>query len=84
MGAGPYGGILKWIMRHGLWMILPLFLIGCGTSALDTGYLPKPLDMPLSQREALYADPYSAQAIQAQQEKSSSDTGSVFEKPGHP
>ena len=83
MCSEAYGGNLKWNMRHGLWIILPLFLLGCGTSALDTGYTPKPLDMPLPQREALYADPYSAQAIQAQQEKSS-DSGSVFEKPGHP
>jgi hypothetical protein len=56
---------------------------GC-SSKLETGYEPKRLDMPLSQQQALYADPYSHAAMQAQQdqEKEGSSGGSQFKKPG--
>jgi hypothetical protein len=66
------------------WIVSLVLAAGCGSSKLETGYAPKRLDMPLSERDALYADPYSAQAMQAQQENQGSDTGSVFDRPGHP
>jgi hypothetical protein len=53
---------------------------GCA-SKLETGYEPKRLDMPLSQREALYADPYSHAAMQAQQDQQQNG-GGQFKKPG--
>jgi len=65
-------------------LILLLAASGC-SSKLETGYEPKPLDMPISQRETLYADPYSQQAMQAQQEQQSSGGGeSEFHRPGTP
>jgi hypothetical protein len=69
--------------------IRPIFAIlfvaaGC-SSKLETGYQPKPLDMPISQRETLYADPYSQAAMQAQQDQGSGGgTGSQFHRPGTP
>jgi hypothetical protein len=64
-------------------VILLVLAWGCDSSKLETGYQPKRLDMPLSQREALYADPYSAQAMQAQQEGNSGG-GSLVDRPGKP
>jgi hypothetical protein len=68
------------------WPILVfLLLVSSCSSKLETGYQPRPLDMPISQRETLYADPYSQQAMQAQQEQQSSGGGeSQFHKPGTP
>jgi hypothetical protein len=62
-----------------------LILAGC-SSKLETGYEPKRLDMPLSQRETLYADPYSQEAMQAQQQQSQGGGGggSVMRRPGSP
>ena len=59
-----------------------LAVAGC-SSKLETGYEPKRLDMPLSQREALYADPYSSAAMQAQQEQGGGGGGMV-RRPGQP
>ena len=66
------------------WIISLVLFAGCGSSKLETGYEPKRLDMPLSEREALYADPYSAQALQAQQENKDSGSGSMIDRPGRP
>jgi hypothetical protein len=64
-------------------LLLVLGLAGC-SSKLETGYQPKPLDMPISRRETLYADPYSQQAMQAQQENQAGGSGSQFHRPGTP
>jgi len=42
---------------------------GCGSTKLETGYEPRSLDMSLTQRRALYADPYSQEASQAQHDQ---------------
>ena len=44
------------IMRK--WPVLIFLLLASSCSSkLETGYQPRPLDMPISQRETLYADP---------------------------
>jgi hypothetical protein len=67
-------------MRKLALIICLLPAAGC-SSKLDTGYEPKRLDMPLSREETLYADPYSQQAMQAQQDEPGSG-GSVAHRPG--
>lgn len=42
-----------------------LVAAGC-SSKLETGYQPDKLDMSLAQRKALYADPFSPEAAEAQ------------------
>lgn len=66
-------------------IIFPIFAGAC-SSQLETGYQPKPLDMPISQREALYADPYGPNALQAQQEQGGGGAGggAGFHRPGTP
>jgi hypothetical protein len=49
-----------------------LLLAGC-SSKLETGYEPNRLDMSLSQRKALYADPFSPQATEAQHDSGQED-----------
>jgi hypothetical protein len=67
------------------WSILLYLLLGAGCSSkLETGYQPRPLDMPIAQRETLYADPYSQHAMQAQQDQPSGEGGSEFHRPGTP
>jgi len=71
-------------MRNWPGLISLLLAAGC-SSKLETGYQPKPLDMPISQRETLYADPYSQHAMQAQQDQESGGGGgSEFHRPGTP
>lgn len=50
-------------------------LAACSSSKLETGYEPNKLSMTLAQRKALYADPYSQEAEDAQQDQSQ-DQGS--------
>jgi len=47
-------------------------LAGC-SSKLETGYQPDKLDMSLAQRKALYADPFSPEAAEAQQKGGGGD-----------
>jgi hypothetical protein len=72
------------IMRRLSVIFLLLLASGCGEAKLETGYEPKRLDMPLSEREALYSDPYSQQAMQAQAEQKDSGGGSEVHRPGSP
>jgi hypothetical protein len=58
-----------------------LFPLAACSSKLETGYEPKKLDMGLAQRQSLYADPYSSQAAEAQEDNSG---GSVAHTPGRP
>ena len=67
------------------WRIIILLLLAAGCSSkLETGYEPKRLDMPLARRETLYADPYSQQALEAQQDQKDSGGGSEVHRPGAP
>ncbi|MGA3065326.1 MAG: hypothetical protein ABSF29_00610 [Tepidisphaeraceae bacterium] len=52
------------------------------SSKLETGYEPDKLDMSLAQRKALYADPYSQEAQDAQSDQGGSQEGSDFHRPG--
>jgi hypothetical protein len=45
------------------------------SSKLETGYEPNKLDMSLAQRKALYADPYSPEAQNAQNGDDDSNKG---------
>jgi hypothetical protein len=66
-----------------IFLVIGLLGVSGCSSKLETGYEPKRLDMPLSQREALYADPYSHAAMQAQQDQQQQGSGgSQFKKPG--
>jgi hypothetical protein len=74
------------LMARSLVLALGLLTVGC-SSTLETGYKPKPLDMPISQRETLYSDPYSQHAMQAQQEQQQAGGaggGAGFHRPGTP
>jgi hypothetical protein len=65
----------------GKWIIfLALAAVGC-SAKLESGYDPKPLNMSLAERRALYADPYSQQAQEALQDQG---TESQMHKPGTP
>jgi len=73
-------------MRRRL-IVISLFLFAGCSSKLETGYEPKRLDMPLAERETLYADPYSQQAMQAQQQQQSGGGGGGgggVHRPGSP
>jgi hypothetical protein len=43
--------------------------VGCGESALETGYEPRKIGASVAQRRAYYASPYTPQAQAAQQER---------------
>jgi hypothetical protein len=49
-----------------------LILSGC-SGKLESGYEPRKLDLSVAQRKALYAEPYSPEAAQAQQDNSEDD-----------
>ena len=53
--------------------VTALAALAACSSKLETGYEPNKLDMSLAQRKALYADPYSPEAQDAQQDHGSSD-----------
>jgi hypothetical protein len=55
---------------------------GC-SEKLESGYDPKLLKMSIAERKALYADPYSQQAQEAQQDQGSGGE-SQMHKPGTP
>jgi hypothetical protein len=56
--------------------------VGC-SEKLESGYDPKLLKMSIAERRALYADPYSEQAQEAQQDQASGGE-SQMHKPGSP
>ncbi len=45
------------------------------SSKLETGYEPTKLDMSIAQRKALYADPYSPEAQDAQKDGGDQNAG---------
>jgi hypothetical protein len=53
------------------WLVLSVICIACAScsATLETGYEPVKLGMSVAQRNALYADPYTQQAEEAQQDK---------------
>ena len=44
---------------------------GCGSSKLETGYAPRPLNASDAQRRAYYSGKYTKDAIRAEQERES-------------
>jgi len=54
---------------------------GC-SSKLETGYEPRRLDMSLTQRRALYADPYSQEAAEAQHDQGDEHARQPSHTPG--
>jgi hypothetical protein len=58
-------------MRKGLAAIVLLLAAAC-SAKLETGYQPKPLNMTLTERKTLYADPFSNEAAKAEQDKANS------------
>jgi hypothetical protein len=65
----------------GKWIMVMGFLAAGCSAKLESGYDPKPLNMSVAQRRALYADPYSQQAQEAQQDQGAQ---SEMHKPGTP
>ena len=66
------------------WIVLFILIapVGC-SEKLESGYDPKLLKMSIAERRALYADPYSQQAQEAQQDQSNGGE-SQMHKPGSP
>jgi hypothetical protein len=48
-----------------------LMAAGCGSSKLETGYTPRPLNASDAQRRAYYSGKYTKEAIRAEQERES-------------
>jgi hypothetical protein len=42
---------------------------GCGSSTLETGYKPRPLNASDAERRAYYTGKYTKQAVRAEQER---------------
>jgi hypothetical protein len=69
-------------MRKYLLTIALLLAAGC-SNKLETGYEPRPLNMSLSQRRTLYADPFSNEAGDAaDKDKNSTPAGLGNHQPG--
>ena len=63
--------------------ILLILLIAAGCSdKLESGYEPQKLNMSIAERKALYADPYSQQAQEAQEDQEKGGSGSEMHTPG--
>lgn len=44
-------------------------LLGCESTTLETGYVPRPLNASDTERRAYYSGKYSTEAIKAEQER---------------
>lgn len=44
-------------------------LLGCGSSKLETGYTPRPLNASDTERKAYYSGKYTKAAVRAEQER---------------
>jgi hypothetical protein len=52
------------------WVVLAIAFFACGCeSKLETGYEPNKLGMSGAERRAMYADPYTQEAQDAQQDQ---------------
>jgi hypothetical protein len=51
--------------------VLSLLGVGCGSSKLETGYTPRPLNASDTERRAYYSGKYTKQAVKAEQERES-------------
>jgi hypothetical protein len=51
--------------------VLPLLSAGCGSSKLETGYTPRPLNASDTERRAYYSGKYTKEAVKAEQERES-------------
>ena len=45
------------------------FTAGCGSSKLETGYQPRPLNVSDTERRAYYSGKYTKEAVKADQER---------------
>ena len=43
--------------------------VGCGSRALETGYVPRPLNASDTERRAYYSGKYTKEAVRAEQER---------------
>ena len=50
-------------------MLAGVFAAGCGSSKLETGYTPRPLNASDTERRAYYSGKYTKEAVQAEQER---------------
>jgi hypothetical protein len=49
--------------------LLMLLAAGCGSRALETGYVPRPLNASDTERRAYYSGKYTKEAVRAEQER---------------
>jgi hypothetical protein len=64
-GWRQISGVLQ-AMRK--WHVAALLILSGCSGKLESGYEPRKLDLSVAQRKALYAEPYSQQAAEAQQD----------------
>ena len=49
--------------------LLGSLAVGCGSSKLETGYQPRPLNASDAERRAYYSGKYTKEAVKADQER---------------
>ena len=54
---------------RGIVAIIAVFAAGCGSSKLETGYAPRPLNASDAERRAYYSGKYTKEAVRAEQER---------------
>lgn len=71
---------------HKRWLgvLLLVAAAGCESPALETGYVPRPLNATDAERRAYYSSKYSAEAIKAEQERASENRTHRPEPPSGP
>jgi hypothetical protein len=50
-------------------LLMLVFAAGCGSSTLETGYKPRPLNATDTERRAYYSGKYTKEAVKAEQER---------------
>ena len=55
--------------RMGVLSLLLFVVAGCGSSKLETGYVPRPLNASDTERRAYYSGKYTKEAVRADQER---------------
>jgi hypothetical protein len=50
-------------------LLAAFFATGCGSSKLETGYTPRPLNATDTERRAYYSGKYTKEAVKAEQER---------------
>jgi hypothetical protein len=59
------------MVRHAFIAMAAVALAGCGSSKLETGYTPRPLNASDTERRAYYSGKYTKEAVKAEQERES-------------